>query len=67
MYTMIREGLSLLLKTFLQATGGSDGAIRLFPLETVAPGRPLFTAPKKDTIVAFDVSASSVVLVTRSG
>ena len=50
-----------------QATGGSDGAIRLWPLTLEQFAKAIFTAPQKDIIVAFDVTDKHVVILTRDG
>lgn len=57
----------LIRRSFEQATGGSDGAIRLWPLEVENTMEAIFTAAEKDLIVAFDVSDKHVVLLTRKG
>lgn len=57
----------LLIRFHAKATGGSDGAIRLWPLETERSATPVFETSYKDVIVNVDVSPEHVVFLTKFG
>lgn len=57
----------LLIRFQAKATGGSDGAIRLWPLEMERSATPVFSASHKDVIVNVDISQEHVVFLTKFG